>query len=263
MRKKLIVSGMVLIAVGGTVLYHFLTRGPAVDGEDVWSADNLCVSDICWKRLGYLPRKIGVFKTQVWHGAYYDAMHRMIIRRRPHKGKSVLCVGTGCHAVALLPLAHMVKKVVAMDAEPLAVANARYNIKLVGWQDTVKVRLIPRAASNLQATLKKGEKFDIILSIHHWHQPTGSKGQTPGGRAAMALSSMIKELSARLNAGGRMLFGYRRTTALTGVRELAKDRGLGMKIWLEDRQHRFLESNEPGHDGSYAGQLALLEIFFK
>lgn len=71
--------------------------------------------------------------------------------------ETVLDVGTGSGVLAVFA-ARQAQRVVALDIDPLAVANARYNVAQHKVMDRVEVR-----QSDLFSGVSETEKFDVIL----------------------------------------------------------------------------------------------------
>jgi len=270
MKKKLIILVVLMVtAAAGATLYCFFSPGAGPTMEDRWSADGRCVSDICWRRLAFLPRKVAIFKTQAWRQSYYKVINKIMVERLQLKGKKVLNVGIGSTALGLMALSHGVKKVVIADSDRLSVANARYNAKLLGWTDTVEARQMTRLDPDLFTVLGRGEKFDLILSIHHWHDdPAPDRKNHAGQKKTLqqtntVTTSMIKKLLARLSPGGRIVLGYSRSAGLIVDRELAAAGGLSTVLWIEDNRQRFIRREKSGKDGSSEGKFSYLEVFAK
>lgn len=121
------------------------------------------------------------------------------------KGKRVLDMGTGTGVLALLAARLGAAKVVAVDSNPNAVANARLNAERLDLDARVEVREPANLFNSVQ-----GEAFDVILFNAPWIQGEqrtlyDTANYDPGYRV---LDGFFVRVSEHLSADGTILLQY-------------------------------------------------------
>ena len=74
-------------------------------------------------------------------------------------GKTVLDVGAGCGETAYFYFLHGVKRIIAIEIDPVQVELLERNAEINGWNNSGQLKIIPRAFE--LEDLKK-EKFDFV-----------------------------------------------------------------------------------------------------
>lgn len=165
----------------------------------------------------------------------------------PTAGLSLLEVGTGVGAVAVLAALAGATRVVATDISADAVANARFNAERHGVADRVDVRL-----GDVYDPLGPEERFDLIF----WNMPFGfvepDRRLTPLQRSNLdpgyaAVRRYITEGPRHLTAGGLLTLGFSLFLGrLDLIEEIAAAAGLTVRI---------AQSEEPVPERPYDLQL--------
>lgn len=156
------------------------------------------------------------------------------------RAKKVLDIGTGAGTISFLLLGYGAGSAVGTDIDPLALKNARFNARRLGFRDRFEARLVPMSDTGAFSVVKEGEKFDLIVS----DPPQAYTGEEaaqfpvdkdrrnyfrfdPGGEL---LSSIAAGLKKHLAPGGRAWISLRTPVAKALLRELAAEHGLGLRI---------------------------------
>ncbi len=74
------------------------------------------------------------------------------------EGKTVLDVGAGCGETAYLYFLHGVKRIIAIEIDPVQVEQLEKNAEINGWNNGSRLKIIPRA---FEIDDLKREKFDF------------------------------------------------------------------------------------------------------
>ena len=189
-----------------------------------------------WGSVDDLPENIAVFRTVFWEPQDTTSL-RALIRTSPLvKDKTVLEIGTGSGLVALCCLQAGAEKVVATDINPMAVANAKYNARLLGVDERIDVRLVSETEPGAYAVIRGTERFDIIISNPPWEDATPNTiGEYALYDSDFALMrSMLAGLHDHLKPDGKALLAYGCVAAIKTIVELGGEFDLAVKI-LDDR----------------------------
>ena len=237
---------LIVLSVGGWV--DFLGAGRSDDGIDtsevtinrVVETSELAIPSPdavnVWGAVEDLPEKIAIFGTVFWEPQDTTSL-RALIRTTPLvDDKTVLEIGTGSGLVALCCLQAGAEKVVATDINPMAVANAKYNARLLGVDQRIDVRLVSETEPSAYAVIGETERFDIIISNPPWEDAT------PGMIAEYALydkdfspmRSMLGGLQDHLKPDGKALLAYGCVSAIKTIVQLCDEYDLAVKF-LDDR----------------------------
>jgi len=156
----------------------------------------------------------------VFSGVYEPAEDSLLLAEslEVRKGDEVLDVGTGCGIQAILA-SERAGRVVATDASPLAVENARHNAALNGADVDVRVGDLFEPV--------RGERFDLIVFNPPYLPCEGEDASWCGGRSGREVTNrFLDEVASHLKPGGRVLLVQ---SSLSGIEEtLERLRGLGM-----------------------------------
>ena len=189
-----------------------------------------------WGSVEDLPENIAVFRTVFWEPQDTTSL-RTLIRTSPLvNGKTVLEIGTGSGLVALCCLQAGAKQVVATDINPMAVANAKYNARLLGVDERIDVRLVSETEPGAYSVIGDTERFDIIISNPPWEDATPN---TIGAYALYdnnfaLMRSMLAGLPNHLKPDGKALLAYGCVAAIKTIEELGDEYDLAVEI-LDDR----------------------------
>jgi release factor glutamine methyltransferase len=189
-----------------------------------------------WKSVPDLPRQIAVFDTVFWEPADTESLRALIREGSLVRGKSVLEIGTGSGLLSLCCLQAGAARVVATDVNPGAVANARYNARLLGLDDRLEVRQVPLDNAAAWSVLEEGERFDLIVSNPPWEdrRPQSIAEYALYDPGFELLGSLLAGLRDRLHPGGRALLAYGCRDAIHALHDLAEEQELDVKQ-LDDR----------------------------
>ncbi|TWU32871.1 methyltransferase [Novipirellula artificiosorum] len=156
-------------------------------------------------------------------------LRKMIVDDAIVSNRDVLQIGIETGLLAVLCLQNDAGQVVAIDANPAAVENTRYNAATLSSEDKLDVRQIPADAVSPFSVIKPGEKFDLILCNLPWIP------SEEGKRSSEAVQdAILDELPNHLSAGGKCLFVYGNQTAIERLQGESEQRNLACKQ-LDDR----------------------------
>ena len=206
--------------------------GPKTSGDTPRSLDDIKV----WGSVEGLPENIAVFRTVFWEP--HDTISlRALLRTSPLvDGKTVLEIGTGSGLVALCYLQAGARKVVATDINPMAVANARYNARLLDLNERLEVRLVSETEPGAYVVVGDTERFDVIISNPPWEDATPN---TIGEYALYdsdfsLMRSILAGLRDHLKPGGKALLAYGCVAAIKAIEQNCTEYDLAVEI-LDDR----------------------------
>jgi release factor glutamine methyltransferase len=210
----------------------------AVDGtRETFEATLPSPDDIrIWGSVEDLPENIAVFRTVFWEPQDTTSL-RTLIRSSPLvQGKTVLEIGTGSGLVALCCLQAGARKVVATDINPMAVANARYNARLLGIDERIDVRLVSETDPGAFAVVGHTERFDLIISNPPWEDATPNTiGEYALYDSDFALMrSILTGMRDHLKPDGKALLVYGCVSAIKTIVQLGAEFDLAVEI-LDDR----------------------------
>jgi len=193
--------------------------------------------------------------------------------------KRVLDIGTGSGVVGFLLLGHGAGSVVGTDIDPLAVKNAGYNARRLGFREKFEARLVPETDPGAYSVAREGERFDLIVSDPpqmyveeeaRLFPPEKDRRNyfrfDPGGRL---LSSLAAGLGERLAPGGRAWVSLRSPAAKRLLLELAVRHNLALRVVFSGKDGldysavRFLPPMPHKNPAFYDGKLRMqaVEVF--
>lgn len=231
------------------------------NGRDDASAggirDRRCTRNICWASVTGLPKKIALFRTQVFGPKEYLAFTASLRKHGGVEGATVLDIGAGSGVLGLLALAHGAAGVVATEINPMGVRNARHNARLLGQAARVDVRQVSLSKPGAYSVIRAKERFDLIVA----NPPTlDRRPRTMADRADFDpgykfVKSIIRGAPAHLARGGRLWLLHNEPVGLKAIRALANELGLSSSIIIDGtktdfNQHRIRRTMR-GYDGSY------------
>ncbi len=188
--------------------------------KQVWEIEDVAFGDIVQ------------FEEVFWEPDDTISLREMIVDDGLVKGRDVLEIGTGTGLIAIVSLQNGADRVVATDINPVAIANARYNAALLGCDENLDCRLVPKSSPGAFDVLNKGQRFDVILSNPPWEDGTISKDldhafYDPG---FALMDSLLTELPQRLRVGGRCLLVYGHVAAIERLLRRSADLGYATEI---------------------------------
>ncbi|MBD3379667.1 MAG: methyltransferase domain-containing protein [Candidatus Omnitrophica bacterium] len=157
----------------------------------------------------------------------------------------ILDIGTGTGSLGFAAIAYGGGRVVGTELDPLAVKNARYNIKRFGLEDIFEVREVPFDSPSAYSVIKDKEKFDLIISDPPQSYDEGDRRPFPeagwdagGTREAFftrdegygLLKSLVEGLRGRLNENGRALLMMKNPKGISMLKSLAAKNGIELKM---------------------------------
>ena len=189
-----------------------------------------------WHYVDDLPRAIAQFETVFWERQDTVGLRKLIRDSPLVKGRRILEIGTGTGVVALCCLQAGAAEVVATDINPTAVANARYNAMLLGFEDRLDVRVVAPDNATAYAVIEASEMFDLVISNPPWEDQTPERIDDhaffdPGFEL---LQTLLGGLRSHLEPHGRALLAYGCVTAVRRAEQLAAENDLSCRR-LDDR----------------------------
>ncbi len=183
-----------------------------------------------WVSVPELPRRLAVYESVFWYPSETDVLRPLMLKEPRFKDARVLEIGTGTGLLALCALEAGSAFVVATDINPAAIANARYNAWLFGYNDRFEARQVIENEPEAYAVVDSSETFDIIITNPPW------EAGTPEDMASRArydpdfrlLISFIRGLRSHLNQGGTAYIVLGNTDAINFVLDLAYQNNLQM-----------------------------------
>ena len=177
------------------------------------------------------------FESVFWEPDDTVSLRKMLAEDAIADRRRVMEIGTGSGLLSLIALSNGAAKVVATDINPAAVANATYNAAMLELDTDLDVRLVDTSAPGAFSVIKPGERFDLILSNPPWED---GEVKTPGDHALYdpnfaLMDSILEDLPAHLNPGGRCLLAYGHLPAITRLLARAEELNYSTKI-LDDRK---------------------------
>ena len=135
------------------------------------------------------------------------------------------------------------RKVVATDVNPLAIANALYNAKQLGFEDRFEARLVPLDDTSAYRVIGESERFDLIISNPPWEnaKPRLIFEYAFFDPDFVLLRSLLEGLTGHLNPNGKALLAYGAVDGIQHLLHYSQDNGLNTRI-LDDRNLEDLPS---------------------
>ena len=186
--------------------------------------------------------KFAQFETVFWDPKDTISMRSYLSNKERVQGRSVLEIGTGTGIVALTCLAADPARVVALDINPNAVANAQYNYEHLRSIDRLglaqfEVRLVPEHQQNPFAVLQESERFDLIVSNPPWED---AAVESLADYALYDLNfkllrTLLDDSREFLKPGGELLLAYGCKSAIRRIKDQAPKFGWTVET-LDDRE---------------------------
>ena len=205
------VRGVVLFDGPGTF------RRPDAAGphrDSVWEV-------LAWHQVEDLPGEIARLETVFWDPRDTVSLRKLISQTPLVKDKTVLEIGTGTGLLSLYALEFGAAKVVATDVNPAAVTNARYNARLLNFEDRFQARLVSLDDPSAFSVIADEETFDVILSNPPWvnRRPSRIEEFALYDESFQLMRTLLEGLRKHLNPGGRVLLAY---GSVDGIRTLMR-----------------------------------------
>lgn len=173
-----------------------------------------------------------------------ESLRKLIIDDSIAANRNVLEVGTGTGLIAILCLQNEASRVVAIDWNPAAVANARYNAAALDSETNLEVRATGHREEVLSGVQEK-EKFDLILvNFSDAVPPVVSTDAVANSRIEdhdAWRDALLDHFKRHLNGGGRCLFIVHNKQAVTRLIDAAQSKHYQTKV-LDSRDWETLES---------------------
>ncbi|WP_442507354.1 50S ribosomal protein L11 methyltransferase [Novipirellula sp. SH528] len=175
-----------------------------------------------------------------------DTLRRLILDDSIAANRNVLEVGTGTGLIAIMCQQNDASRVVAIDWNPAAVANARYNAAVLDSETNLEVRLTG-SDQELFSAVAPQEKFDLVIvnvpETSRSNLPDPKKSNVGKSDAASEngnaetndawRDAMLQKLNLHLAIGGRCLVVCSNKQAITRLIDAAK---------IHDHQTKVLDS---------------------
>lgn len=185
-----------------------------------------------WHSISDLPQPIAQFPTVFWEPDDTQSLRVWIAQSNHVAGKRVLEVGPGTGLLSLCCLIAGAREVLAIDVNPAAVANTRYNAMQLGLEKSLQVQLLEDPKRSPLELVTEGRLFDVIMSNPPWEDaPIESVDQYALYDPGFALcQSLLRETHAHLAEDGKLLLVYGAKTAIEYVLKHAPSSGWQVKI---------------------------------
>ena len=189
-----------------------------------------------WARVEHLPNRIALFDSVFWDARDTVSLRELIANTDFVKGKSVLEIGTGSGLLSLYCLKYGAASVIATDVNQLAVENARYNAKQMGFEDRFEVRLVPLDDAGAYSVIETSERFDLIISNPPWEdaKPERIDDYAYYDPGFALLQSLLTGLPDHLNPEGKALLAYGAVEGIRILQQSSSKHGFHVEI-LDDR----------------------------
>ena len=180
------------------------------------------------------------FETVFWEPDDTLSARQWIASDNNVPGKRILEIGPGTGLLALCCLNRRAEHVTAIDINPAAVANTRYNAEQLGFSERLTVLQSEPNRSPL-AKLERGSKFDLIVSNPPWEDGTIETVDQyalydPGLRLC---DQLLSESPEWLKPGGKLLLIYGARKAIEHIQNRAPEHGWLVTI-MDDRDLKTL-----------------------
>lgn len=171
----------------------------------------------------WLGKPFILFKDVFW--PFYD---NPLLEKMPNlKGQTALDVGTGSGVIAIFLAYAGVSKVLAVDINPAAVACAKENAKLNGFERVIEVR-----QSDAFSNVKDEEKFDVItanLPFRNKHAKDFVES-TMWDDGLRTHEKFFKGAGSHLNEKGRIYLNQSNFGAVDEMKSMAEQEGFTVKL---------------------------------
>ncbi|GIW96676.1 MAG: hypothetical protein KatS3mg111_0009 [Pirellulaceae bacterium] len=187
-----------------------------------------------WHYVPELSSELARFETVFWEPDDTASLRQWIVADQPFHDAAVLEIGTGTGLLAAIAARVGARKVVATDINPVAVANARYNMEHLGLSDLVEIRPVSPENPAPFAVIGPDERFDFIFSNPPWEdgvvgEPAAYALYDPGFQL---LDALLQEAPAYLTPQGELILVYGATTPIRRILQEGPKRG--WEVILDD-----------------------------
>ena len=195
-----------------------------------------------WEYIDELSAYVAYCETVFWDPRDTLSLRSLIARTPLVQDKTILEIGTGSGLVALCCLQAGAKRVVATDVNAAAIANAVYNARRLGLDNRLDARLVPLDRPAAYSVIAESEKFDVIISNPPWEdrKPKRIDDYALFDQDFALLRSLLKDLRVHLHPGGAALLAYGSGEAITCIKRLAVEYGLGHETIADNRDLKTL-----------------------
>ncbi len=211
------------------------TRQVAI-GDSVWEV-------LAWHQVEDLPGEIARLETVFWDPRDTVSLRKLISQTPLVKDKTVLEIGTGTGLLSLYALEFGAAKVVATDVNPAAVTNARYNARLLNFEDRFQARLVSLDDPAAFAVIADEETFDVILSNPPWvnRRPSRIEEFALYDESFQLMRTLLEGLRKHLNPGGRVLLAYGSVDGIRTLMRMAREMNMTTEVTGDGRDLDELE----------------------
>jgi methylase of polypeptide subunit release factors len=190
-----------------------------------------------WQRVTDLSARVAIFDTVFWDPRDTVSLRKLISTTPLVKDKVILEIGTGSGLISLYCLEFGARKVVATDVNRMAVANALYNAKHLGFEDRFEARLVPLDDPSAYRVIGASERFDLVISNPPWEnaEPKRIFEYAYFDPNFVLLRSLLDGLRDHLNPDGKALLAYGAVDGIQHLMRYSADNVLSVRI-LDDRK---------------------------
>ena len=134
-------------------------------------------------------------------------------------------------------------KVVASDVNPAAVTNARYNARLLNFEDRFQARLVSLDDPAAFSVIADEETFDVILSNPPWvnRRPSRIEEFALYDENFQLMRTLLEGLRQHLNPGGRVLLAYGSVDGIRTLMRMAREMNMTTEVTGDGRDLDELE----------------------
>jgi release factor glutamine methyltransferase len=165
------------------------------------------------------------FETVSWDADDQVELRSMIIDDNLAAGRDVLQIGVGPGVISILCLQHGANRIVATDANPAALANAKYNAAKMEVDADMEVR--GSDDGRCFSAVKSAEKFDLIIvdssAKLSWQTSENASD-------SCSADSFLDQLLHHLKPGGRSLVACHHSDLIDRWRTGATKRSYELKV---------------------------------
>lgn len=185
-----------------------------------------------WRTTNDFPQDIAQFDTVFWEPQDTTSLRQWLLQSARVPGAQVLEIGTGTGIVSLA-CGHLgADRVIATDINPIAVANARYNVDLLGLSGRVEIRQVPANSPGPFTVVQPNERFDLIISNPPWEDAgvdelAAHALYDPG---FALLDGILRDGATYLRSDGKLLLAYGAKTAVRRILKTASEHGWRVQL---------------------------------
>lgn len=193
-----------------------------------------------------LGHPLAVFNTVWMPHVQNNVMMTVLAHGNLKWAKRVLDVGTGTGVLGLIALKQGAGMVIATDINPMALADANYNARMLGFGKIFRTRLVRESDPTAYAVIGPREKFDLIISDPPWNGGPYPKNKEYGvfDPDRVLLKSLVINLKPHLRTSGKAWIYLGNKDALSLVFSLAKQTGLMARVIDSYHENAVIELHE-------------------